>query len=205
MKKVTVSGKTVDEAVQLGLEKLETEQENVEYDVLEEPQKPILGLFGGKSALVEVRLKPDPQKEALLFLRDTIDKMGVQASVDTEEREEGTYFNISGADIGVLIGKRGQTLDSLQYLVNLVANRHSDNYIRIYLDAEGYRERRKEALETLARRISDKAVRTNREVRLEPMSSHERKVIHTVLQSIDDVSTYSEGQEPNRRIVVVPK
>ncbi|GEL07561.1 RNA-binding cell elongation regulator Jag/EloR [Salisediminibacterium halotolerans] len=205
MKKVTVSGKTVDEAIQSGLEKLEAEQGNVEYDVLEEPQKAIFGLFGGKSALVEMRLKPDPQKEALLFLRDTIDKMGVQASVDQEERADGTYFNISGADIGVLIGKRGQTLDSLQYLVNLVANRYADNYIRIYLDAEGYRERRKEALETLARRISEKAVRTKREVRLEPMSSHERKVIHTVLQNIDEVSTYSEGQEPYRRIVVVPK
>ena len=205
MKKVTVSGKTVDEAIQLGLEKLETEMDNVEYEVIEEPQKRVLGLFGGKSAMIEMRLKPDPLKEAMVFMRDTISKMGVDASVEQEERSEGIYFNIVGSDIGILIGKRGQTLDSLQYLVNLVANRHAENHIRLYLDAEGYRERRKEALETLASRLSDKALRTDREVRLEPMNAHERKIIHTALQNIDEVSTYSEGQEPHRRIVIVPK
>ncbi|MCR6108554.1 protein jag [Salipaludibacillus agaradhaerens] len=205
MKKVTVSGKTVEEAVESGLEKLEATLEDVEYNVLEEPQKALFGLLGGKPAVIEMKVKPDPLKEALVFLRETIDKMGVSAYVEPEEREEGTYLNISGTDIGVLIGKRGQTLDSLQYLVNLVANRESDNYVRLYLDAEGYRERRKEALVTLAGRLSEKAVRTRREVRLEPMNAHERKIIHTALQNVQGVSTYSDGQEPHRRIVVVPK
>ncbi|MCR6098481.1 protein jag [Salipaludibacillus agaradhaerens] len=205
MKKVTVSGKTVEEAVESGLVKLEATLEDVEYNVLEEPQKALFGLLGGKPAVIEMKVKPDPLNEALVFLRETIDKMGVSAYVEPEEREEGTYLNISGTDIGVLIGKRGQTLDSLQYLVNLVANRESDNYVRLYLDAEGYRERRKEALVTLAGRLSEKAVRTRREVRLEPMNAHERKIIHTALQNVQGVSTYSDGQEPHRRIVVVPK
>jgi spoIIIJ-associated protein len=205
VKKVTVSGKTVEEAVESGLKRLEVTLEDVEYDVLEEPQKALFGLLGGKPAVIEMKVKPDPLKEALVFLRETIDKMGVSAYVEPEKREEGTYLNISGTDIGVLIGKRGQTLDSLQYLVNLVANRESDNYVRFYLDAEGYRERRKEALVTLAGRLSEKAVRTRREVRLEPMNAHERKIIHTALQNVQGVSTYSDGQEPHRRIVVVPK
>lgn len=205
MRKVTVSGKTVDEAIEQGLTKLDTTRDKVEIKVLEEPQKGLFGILGGKPAVVEVQLKPDPIKEAIIFLRDTIDKMGISASVDKEERQDGIYLNITGVDIGVLIGKRGQTLDSLQYLVNLVANRQSDNYLRIYLDAEGYRERRKEALETLAARLSSKALRTKREVRLEPMNAHERKIIHTALQNVKGVTTYSAGEEPNRRIIVAPK
>ncbi|WP_416148062.1 RNA-binding cell elongation regulator Jag/EloR [Salipaludibacillus sp. HK11] len=205
MKKVTVSGKTIDEAVELGLQRLGVDKDQVEIQVIEEPQKAFLGLIGGKPAVVEMKVKPEPIKEAILFLRDTIDKMGISASVEKEERHEGIYLNISGVDMGVLIGKRGQTLDSLQYLVNLVANRQSENYLRIHLDAEGYRERRKEALETLAERLSSKAVRTKREVRLEPMNAHERKIIHTALQNVKGVSTYSDGAEPHRRIVVVPK
>ncbi|WP_143521208.1 RNA-binding cell elongation regulator Jag/EloR, partial [Pseudomonas sp. 2995-1] len=121
-----------------------------------------------------------------------------------EERKDGIFLNISGVDIGVLIGKRGQTLDSLQYLVNLVANRQSNNYVRIYLDAEGYRDRRKEALETLASRLSSKAIRTKKEVCLEPMNAHERKIIHTALQNVKGVKTYSDGEEPNRCIIVAP-
>lgn len=205
MRKVTVSGKTVDEAIELGLSKLGTTRDNIEIKVLEEPQKGFLGILGGKPAVVEVSIKPDPVREAIIFLRDTIDKMGISASVEKEERDEGLYLNITGVDIGILIGKRGQTLDSLQYLVNLVANRKSDHYVRIYLDAEGYRERRKEALETLAKRLCDKVLRTKKEVRLEPMNAHERKIIHTALQNVDGVTTYSSGEEPNRRIIVAPK
>ncbi|MBU9710615.1 RNA-binding cell elongation regulator Jag/EloR [Evansella tamaricis] len=205
MRKVTVSGKTVDDAIELGISKLDTTKEYVTINVLEEPQKGLFGILGGKPAIVEVSLKPDPIKEAIVFLRDTIDKMGISASVDKEEREEGLFLNITGVDIGVLIGKRGQTLDSLQYLVNLVANRQSSNYIRIYLDAEGYRDRRKEALEILASRLSNKALKTKREVRLEPMNAHERKIIHTALQNVKGISTYSDGVEPNRRIIVAPK
>ncbi|MBB5174779.1 RNA-binding cell elongation regulator Jag/EloR [Texcoconibacillus texcoconensis] len=205
MKNVTVSGKTIEEAVDAGLDKLEVEKENVNIKVIEEPQKGFLGLIGNRPAIVELTLKPDPCQEALNFLRDTIDKMGVEVSIEKEEVKDGFVFQITGEQIGILIGKRGQTLDSLQYLVNLVANRYANEYIRITLDAEGYRERRKQALEQLAERIRNKVLRMKKEVRLEPMSAQERKVIHTTLQKDGDVKTFSSGEEPNRRIVVAPK
>ncbi|PRO64346.1 RNA-binding cell elongation regulator Jag/EloR [Alkalicoccus urumqiensis] len=205
MKKVTVSGKTVEEAVKQGLEKLEAQETEVHIRVLEEPQKGFFGLLGARPALVELERKPDPVREGLLFLRDVIDQMGIHASVEQEDRDGTICFHIHSAEAGVLIGKRGQTLDSLQYLVNLAANRQSEEYLRITLDAEGYRSRRKEALEVLAERLAEKAVRLKKEVRLEPMSAHERKMIHHTLQKNPRVTTYSDGKEPNRRIVVVPK
>lgn len=205
MNKVTMSGKTVEEAIVQGLDRLEAARDEVNIRVMEEAEKGFLGLFGGKPAVVEISRRPDPVKEGLNFLRETMEKMGVIGSVATEEREEGLFFNISGREIGVLIGKRGQTLDSLQYLVNLVANKHADNYVRIHLDAEGYRARRREALELLAQRLAKKAERTKQEVRLEPMNAQERKIIHNALQKDSNVQTYSDGQEPNRRIVIAPK
>ncbi|WP_026691791.1 RNA-binding cell elongation regulator Jag/EloR [Alteribacter aurantiacus] len=205
MKKVTVSGKTVDEAIEQAIEKLGVTREQADIRIVEEAQKGFLGIIGVKPAVVEAAVKPDPLKEALTFLRETIDKMGVTVSISQEAKKDVVYFNIEGEEIGVLIGKRGQTLDSLQYLVNLVANKNSEHYVRIILDAEGYRERRKESLEKLALRLGDKAVRTGQEVKLEPMNAHERKIIHTTLQNVKGVATYSDGKEPNRRIVVTPK
>src|SRR5690606_7755171 len=124
---------------------------------------------------------------------------------EQSKNRDGVVFELKGEKIGVLIGKRGQTLDSLQYLVNLVANKHSEGYIRITLDAENYRSRRKEALEQLATRIGQKAIKTKKEVILEPMNALERKIIHLTLQNVKGIKTYSEGVEPNRRIVVAPK
>ncbi|TVP88808.1 MAG: protein jag [Alkalicoccus sp.] len=205
MNKVTVSGRTVEEAVVQGLEKLEAERGDVNIHVVEEARKGFLGLIGSRPAVVEIIRRPDPVKTGLNFLRETIDHMGVSASVEVEERKEGLYFLISGREIGVLIGRRGQTLDSLQYLVNLAANKVSDKFVRIHLDAEGYRARRKEALETLAGRLAEKALRIRRDVQLEPMNSMERKIIHSALQNDGRVETYSDGKDPNRRVVIKPK
>lgn len=204
MKKITVSGKTVDEAIQSAIEQLNTTRERISISVLEEPQKGFLGLIGTKPAVVEVEIKPDAAEEAMIFLRDVTKNMGVSIEISPVETKDGLLLNLKGDGIGLLIGKRGQTLDSLQYLVNLVANRYSEQYIRIVLDAENYRERRKEALEQLAKRLGNKAVRTRKEVILEPMNALERKIIHTALQEVKGVKTYSEGIEPNRRIVVAP-
>lgn len=204
MKKITVSGKTVDEAVQSALEQLTTTRERVSIQVLEEPRKGFLGLIGVKPAVVEVEIQPDAAEEAVKFLFDVTNKIGVSIKIKQEVTKEGILLDLSGEGIGMLIGKRGQTLDSLQYLVNLVANRYSEHYIRIVLDAENYRDRRKESLEQLAKRLGNKAVRTRKEVILEPMNALERKIIHTALQDIKGVRTYSEGVEPNRRIVVAP-
>lgn len=204
MKKITVSGKTVDEAVKSAIEQLNTTRERISFQVLEEPQKGFFGIIGTKPAVVEVEIKPDAAEEAVKFLQDVSKNMGVTIDINQKDTKDGLLFNLSGEGIGLLIGKRGQTLDSLQYLVNLVANRYSEGYIRIVLDAENYRDRRKEALEQLAKRLGNKALRTRKEVILEPMNALERKIIHTALQEIKGVKTYSEGVEPNRRIVVAP-
>ncbi|WP_209125220.1 RNA-binding cell elongation regulator Jag/EloR [Alkalihalobacillus sp. BA299] len=204
MKKVTASGKTVEEAVQKALVELNTTRDEVEIQVMEQPQKGLFGLFGGKPAVVEVKLKPNSVEEAMDFLQVLIEKMGVQVNIDIKTENRETIFDLQGEQIGTLIGRRGQTLDSLQYLVNLVANRNSDGFLRIRLDAENYRERRKQSLEQLADRLAKKAIQTKKPVKLEPMHAHERKVIHTALQNIKGIATYSEGQEPRRYIVINP-
>ncbi|RXJ02842.1 protein jag [Anaerobacillus alkaliphilus] len=204
MKKITVSGKTVDEAVQSAIAKLNTTRDRISFQVLEEPQKGFLGIIGSKPAVVEVEIQPDAAEEAVKFLQEVTKNMGVSIEISQVETKDGFTFNLSGEGIGMLIGKRGQTLDSLQYLVNLVANRYSEGYMRIVLDAESYRDRRKESLEQLAKRLGHKALKTRKEVILEPMNALERKIIHTALQEIKGVKTYSEGVEPNRRIVVAP-
>ncbi|WP_216831627.1 RNA-binding cell elongation regulator Jag/EloR [Alkalihalobacterium elongatum] len=205
MKKVTASGKTVEEAIEKALVELNTTREEVEVQVIEQPQKGLFGLFGGKPALVEVEKKPDSIEEAMNFLNVLFEKMGVQVDIVVKPENRETVFDLQGEHIGTLIGRRGQTLDSLQYLVNLVANRNSDGYLRIRLDAENYRERRKQSLEQLADRLANKAIQTKKTVKLEPMQAHERKIIHTALQNINGIATHSEGQEPKRYIVINPR
>ncbi|RRJ63001.1 protein jag [Paenibacillus oralis] len=147
----------------------------------------------------------DPYEEAASFVRDVGKNMGLDLNVETIHGKDNTVLNISGHDLGLLIGRRGQTLDALQYLVNIIANRYSDSFIRIVLDAENFRERRKKTLEDLAVRLAGRVVRTRKEVTLEPMSPQERKVIHSKLQDHPEVKTYSKGEEPNRRVVITLK
>ncbi|WP_139492503.1 RNA-binding cell elongation regulator Jag/EloR [Brevibacillus dissolubilis] len=205
MKKAVTTAKTIDEAVELALKELAVPKSRVKVRVLEEPSKGFLGLIGTKNAKVEVEVNHDPVEDGKAFLADVLDKMKVSVRIETRPHEDGILFDIVGENLGMIIGRRGQTLDSLQYLVNVVANRHAQKHVRIVLDAENYRTKRKEALEQLAGRIAQKAVSTRRSVRLEPMSAAERKVIHAYLQSRTDVVTYSEGEEPQRYIVVSPK
>ncbi|MBU8905761.1 RNA-binding cell elongation regulator Jag/EloR [Desertibacillus haloalkaliphilus] len=204
MKKVTVSGKTVEEAVSKGISQLNTTEDRVEVTIIENPQKGFLGFIGAKPAVVDVVVRPDPVEEAHLFLKDVISNMGFSVEVTKSEEKGQVLFSIEGENIGPLIGKHGHTLDSLQYLLNLVANRYSDDYIRITLDAGNYRMKRKESLEQLAQRLAVKALSTKREVRLEPMNAHERKVIHHILQHKSGVKTYSDGEEPQRRVIIAP-
>ncbi|WP_322907162.1 RNA-binding cell elongation regulator Jag/EloR [Paenibacillus campi] len=140
--------------------------------------------------------------EAAQFIRDVGDSIGLELDVDVKRGRDGYVMSISGSDLGLLIGRRGQTLDALQYLVNIVANRYSDKYIRIMLDAENFRDRRRKTLEELADRLAGKVIRSGKEVVLEPMSSQERKVIHARLQNHTKVKTASKGDEPNRRVVI---
>jgi spoIIIJ-associated protein len=205
VKKVVATAKTIDDAVQKALLELGVPREKASIRVLEEPSRGLFGLIGAKDAKVEVEFHFDPVEAGRDFLQDVLDNMKVDASVEVRSHEEGMLFDIQGTNLGIIIGRRGQTLDSLQYLVNVVANRHAQKHVRITLDAENYRQRRKETLEQLADRIAKKALSTKQSVRLEPMSAAERKVIHSFLQKRLDVVTFSEGEEPNRYIVIAPK
>jgi spoIIIJ-associated protein len=201
---VTVAGKTVEEAIVLAAKQLQTTEDQLEISVVEEGKKGLFGVFGAKEAIVKATVKKDPIKEAKLFLHDVTQKMGVPVTITTSQEDSYTYFELSGEKIGLLIGKRGATLNSLQYLTNLVANRFSKQYMRVILDAENYREKRKETLEQLADRLAANVLQYKKKVFLEPMPSIERKVIHTALQRRKGIETASEGTEPNRRVVIIP-
>lgn len=205
MRKLMASGKTVEDAVQSGLSQLGVPANRVTVTVLEQPSKGLFGLFGAKDAKVELELLPDGVEEAIRFLREVSDAMELTVSVERVDENDAVRINITGSDLGILIGRRGQTLDSLQYLANIVANRHSSRHLRIVLDAEQFRERRRQTLEALSERMAMRVIRTRKEIMLEPMTSQERKIIHAWLQNNPSVKTYSQGDEPNRRIVIALK
>jgi spoIIIJ-associated protein len=202
MKKIVVSGKTVEEAVKRGLTELNTTEDRVKLTILQQGSKGLFGLFGTKEAQVELEITPDALEQTILFLTDVFTAMKLEVQVQKLISEEGITLNLVGSDLGILIGRRGQTLDALQYLVNIVANRYSKSHLRIVLDAESFRERRKKTLEELANRLAGRVIRFKKEVVLEPMSPQERKIIHFQLQDHALVKTFSKGEEPNRRVVI---
>jgi len=202
MKNLIVSAKTIEEAIKSGLAQLNVTEDRVKVNVLEQPTKGFLGLIGSKNAKVELEVIPDPVEEAIVFLQDLMKAMQISVTINRSKDKEYTLLELSGPELGILIGKRGQTLDALQYLVGIVANRYSSSFIRIVLDAENFRERRKQTLEDLANKLANRVLRTRKDVVLEPMNAQERKVIHTVLQNHANVKTFSKGEEPNRRIVI---
>lgn len=205
MKQVTATGQTVAEAVESALAQLNTTKDRTEISVIDEGKKGIFGIFGSRPAVVKVTVKIDPIEEAKKFIIGVSKEMGV--SVEIESRREGkqVHLILTGEKIALLIGKRGQTLNSLQYLTQLVINRYSDQYLTVMIDAEDYRKRRNETLIQLAERLAQKAVKTGKNVALEPMPSYERKVIHTALVENRKIKTYSDGTEPYRHIVIAPK
>ncbi|WP_128895601.1 RNA-binding cell elongation regulator Jag/EloR [Longirhabdus pacifica] len=202
--KITVSGKSIEKAIENGLKQLGTTKNKVNIHVVEQPSKGFLGLIGSKEAKVELKLK-DPIEEAKTFIHDAIHAMDLDVKVNVIQKDGMLYFNLTGSELGILIGKRGQTLDALQYLVKIIANRYSDKYIKIVVDAEEFRARRKKTLEKLSLRLADKVMKQKRDVMLEPMNPHERKIIHAQLQDHKYVRTYSKGEEPNRRIIITLK
>ncbi|MCW2278278.1 RNA-binding cell elongation regulator Jag/EloR [Heliophilum fasciatum] len=199
------TARTVEEALRAALDELQVEQNDVEVQVIEEASKGFLGFIGGRPARVLVTVKPDAVRDAVRFLRDVFQRMDVTAEIQTEWRDKNLLIQFVGDDLGILIGRRGDTLDALQYLTNLVVNRALDGHVRIVLDVENYRQRREETLVRLAKRLADKAKRTGTRVVLEPMSPQERRIIHTTLQEDDRISTHSEGEDPFRKVVIIPK
>ena len=203
------TGKTVNDAIIDACQKLSVTSDKLEYEVVEEGSSGFLG-FNAKPAIINARVKEEevkPDQKAKDFLNDVFASMKLTVVITAEYNEEDHSLSIdlAGDDMGILIGKRGQTLDSLQYLVSLVVNKGQEEYIRVKVDTENYRQRRKETLENLAKNIAFKVKRTKRPVSLEPMNPYERRIIHSALQNDKYVTTHSEGEEPFRRVVVTLK
>lgn len=200
------SAKTLDDAIMEAKIKLEATSESLEYEVIDKGSSGFLGI-GSKPAKIRARRILNAREKAEEFLAKVFDAMQLQVNVEITEDAEEKVMNIelSGEDMGVLIGKRGQTLDSVQYLVSLVVNKDEEEYTRVKVDTENYRQRRKDTLENLAKNISFKVKRTGKTVTLEPMNPYERRVIHSALQGDRYVETHSEGEEPFRRVVVTLK
>lgn len=206
MEYIEVSAKTVNEAITEACQKLGVTSDRLDYQVVEEGSSGFLGI-GSKPAMIKAAVKVEKifvEDSAKNFLNDVFAAMDLAVVVDVKYNKEDKEMDIdlSGDEMGVLIGKRGQTLDSLQYLVSLVVNKESEDYIRVKVDTENYRERRKETLENLAKNIAYKVKRTRRTVALEPMNPYERRIIHSALQNDKYVTTHSEGEEPFRKVVV---
>ncbi len=206
MEFIEISARTVDDAITEALIRLGTTSDKVEYEVIEKGSAGILGI-GRKDAVIKARKKNDINDNIQEFLDKIFDAMGlnVEIFIDREEGSNVVNVELKGDDMGVLIGKRGQTLDSLQYLTNLAVNKHTESYIKVKIDTEDYRKRRRETLENLARNIAYKVKRTKHSVSLEPMNPFERRVIHSALQNDKFVATHSEGEEPYRHVVVTLK
>ena len=199
--------KTVDEAITAATLELGISSDKLQYEVVDEGSKGFFGIFNSKPAVIKVILKKSLLERTQEFCDELFAAMKVETTVNIDFREEDNVMNIdlSGSDMGILIGKRGQTLDSLQYLVSLVINKESEKFNRVKLDTENYRERRKATLENLARNISLKVKRIKKPVALEPMNPYERRIIHSALQNDKFCTTKSEGDEPYRHVVVMLK
>ena len=204
---IEVKGKTVDDAITNALIQLETTSDKIEYEVIERGSNGFLGLIGKQDAVIKVRKKSNLLDDTYEFLDKMFSAMNMEVTSKIDYNEENRTMNIdfSGDEMGILIGKRGQTLDSLQYLISLVVNKESDSYIKVKVDTEDYRERRKATLENLAKNLSYKVKRTRRPVTLEPMNPYERRIIHSALQNDRYVETHSEGDEPYRKVVITLK
>ena len=206
MEFIEVSAKTVADAITEACQKLEVTSDKLEYVVVEEGSSGFLGI-GSKSAIIKAKIKSSIADIAKDFLKDVFAAMNMVVAVDVKYDEDNKNLDVdlSGDEMGILIGKRGQTLDSIQYLLSHVVNKESEEYIRVKVDTEDYRKRRKETLENLAKNIAYKVKRTKRPVSLEPMNPYERRIIHSALQNDKYVTTHSEGEEPFRRVVVTLK
>lgn len=205
MEMITVTAKTVEDAITQASVQLGVSSDRLQYEVVEKGSAGVLGgLFGSRPAIIRAKKIETVDDKAVEFLNSVFDAMGISVDVETKlnEEEKELEVNLTGGEMGILIGKRGQTLDSLQYLVSLVVNKKTDEYLRVKLDTENYRARRKETLETLAKNIAYKVKRTKRSVALEPMNPYERRIIHSALQNDKYVITRSEGEESFRHVVI---
>lgn len=193
--------KSTDEAIALALAELNIEKDDAIIEIIDEGSKGFLGI-GSKEAVVKVTEKINIEKLATAFLDSMTTKIVSNVEYDVTYNEKGLKIVMSGDNMGILIGRRGDTLDALQYLTSLYVNRYSDEYIKVYLDTENYREKRHDTLVRLARRLATQVINTKKSVTIEPMNPNERRIIHSTLQNNKLVTTSSIGEEPNRRVVI---
>lgn len=203
MKTIEMMGKTTEEAIKNALTQLKVTEDKVNIEVIEEGSKGFLNIIGVKPARVKITLKRNQLDDAKDFLRNVLNAMNIKAEIKITEDNNEIKINLVGPNMGVLIGYRGETLDSLQYLVSLVVNKnHEDEYKRVILDTVNYRYNRQETLKKLAGKMANKVKLSGKTLKLEPMNPYERRVIHASLQNDPYVVTHSEGEEPFRRVVI---
>ena len=203
MKTIEMTGKTVEEALKHALDELKLTKDKVDVEVIDEGSKGLFNLIGAKPAKVKVTAKPDSLDDAKTFLISVLNSMDINADIDIKEENDIIKINLKGPKMGLVIGYRGETLDSLQYLVSLVVNKNHENpYKRVVLDAENYRHKREETLIRVAQKTAYKVKKSGRPYKLEPTNPYERRIIHSALQEYTDINTYSEGEEPFRRIII---
>lgn len=199
---VEKKGKSVDEAIKAALDELSCEIDDVIIEVIEEPSRGLFGLVK-KPAIVKVSVREKPEQDVRQALEDLLNKMKLDYRITNVERDEGRVrINITGKDMGLLIGRKGETLNAVQFVLGLIVNRNREDRVRVVLDVEDYRKKREESLEALAMRLSDRVKKTRKSVVMRPMSSQERRIVHTALQGDPQISTYSMGDEPNRKVVI---
>ena len=197
---VEKSAKTVEEAKMMALSELNVTIDDVDIEVLDEGNRGFFGLIGNKLARVKATLKCDMGLFARSFLQQIFDKMKVDVDIEVYEDKNAILLKVIGDDIAIIIGRRGETLDALQYITNLAVNKNSDTYKKVVIDVENYRIKREETLKRLAGRLAEKVIRTRKSVVLEPMNPYERRIIHSALQGDKYVETHSEGEEPYRKV-----
>lgn len=203
MKTLEMTGKTVTEALENALKNLNLTEDKVEYEVLDEGSKGFLNLIGVKPVKILVKVKRDYKEEVKLFLENILNSMRVQAEIGIKEENDIIHIDLTGPKMGIIIGYRGETLDALQYLTSLVVNKdHNLPYKKVVLDTENYRKKREETLIRVAEKTAYKVKKIRRPYKLEPMNPYERRIIHSALQDNEYVYTFSEGEEPHRRVVV---
>ncbi len=208
IKEAIATGATVEEAKENACKELgvETFDDRIDFEILEMQSKKVLGIFGGHPARVKVTLRRTPVEAAETFIRDIVAGMGLEDITVSAKLDENNAINIDieGEDVGYIIGRRGETLDALQYLSCLAANRVDSSYSRVVINTGDYREKREKTLESLGRRLAIKAAKTGRQSSLEPMNPYERRIIHTAVQKVNGATSWSEGENMNRHVVIGP-
>ncbi len=225
-KTITKTAKTVDEAIELALSELGVSKEEATIEVISEPTSGLLGL-GAKDAEVKVTADiadeaeeevvyygddesyegdavSEAEEAAVKFVAEVLSGIGIHGNMDSYREDDAIYISVSGADCGAAIGRHGETLDAISYMTNLIANKHSEERVHVHLDVGGYKKHREQVLKTLADKAATKARRSGRKVVMEAMNPAERRIVHSYLQDVNGVTTHSEGEEPNRRVIVTP-